>query len=345
MRRKTDSQLAGACRYMALMALAIVMAGCAVGGSAAPVPTQTRVATPRPSPTPTPAAVSWLRGSTLLTIYGRGFGIVPVLGRLGYDNGFSDMERQIQPFVQGVRANNGGKRVLIGVHLIYAIATGCGPKDNCLAYLDDGTDIVKTYIQPAAKRGWLVVLDDQLGLSSPQTEVRRIIAKGYLRYGNVGVALDPEFRARPGQQTPGIPVGTVDASEINQAQALLDGYARAMHLRHHIVLVVHQFQPPMISRRDALRSDFPMVDLTVIADGFGPPDAKAQVYSDMLATPISRNIRWRGIKLFYPNPDEHAGHGDNPVMGWDAVFGKVGFLEANGVRYFVRPPPDIVVIA
>jgi hypothetical protein len=39
-----------------------------------------------------------------------------------------------------------------------------------------------------------------------------------MKYDNVHVAFDPEFHAQPGQQDPGIPVGTVTASQINEAQ-------------------------------------------------------------------------------------------------------------------------------
>jgi len=329
------------------IALVLGVGGCAAGSAAQPAPTATRIptATPFPSPTPIPRPVSWLNHSTLLTIYGRGFGNTPILGRLGFDNNFADMQRQIQPFVQGIRAHNGGKRVLVGVHLIYAIATGCGPRDNCLGYLEDaGTNIVKDYIQPAAQRGWLVILDDQLGLSNPVAEIQRIIARGYLRYGNVEVAVDPEFRTRPSQITPGIPVGSVDASEINAAQAAINAYAQRMHLRHHIILIVHQFQFGMIANRGALRRDFPMVDLVLTADGFGPPQVKAHIYSDMLAHSVSPNVRWRGIKLFYPNPLEQAGHGDYPVMTWGEVFGQTPLYD-GAQRYFVRPPPDLVIIA
>ncbi len=315
--------------------------GLAARPSTTPVPPPTSI----PSPTPTPTPVSWLTRTTLLTVYGRAFNTAPILGRLGFDSSFADLQRQVQPFLQGIRANNGSQGTRVALHLIYGMATPCYEARNCLNYLDDsGVNIVKSYIQPAARRGWLVILDDQLGSSDPAAEVRRIISRGYLRFDNVEVGLDAEFRSVPGQPVPGIPVGSVTAPEINRAADLLNRYTVAHHLRHHKVLLVHQFQWQMIAQRNLLRKDFPDLDLAIIADGFGTPGIKTHVYSDLLSRPTSPNILWRGIKLFYPNPYEQAGHLDDPLMTWQEVFGHAPVYDGNG-RYFVRPMPNIIVIA
>lgn len=300
---------------------------------------------PLPSPTPLPPPVSWLKRTTLLTIYGRSFGNAPILGQLGSDNSFADLTRQVQPYLAGIRANNGGRQTRVGVHLIYALATPCDAARNCLLYLDDtGVNIVKQYIEPAARRGWLVILDDQLGLSNPVAEVRHMISRGLLRYDNVEVALDPEFRAAPGQTTPGIPVGTVTAAEINQAQYVLNNYLKSIHPRHHKLMMVHQFQVGMIQDRTQLRENFRDIDPVIIADGFGPPNIKVHVYHDLLSHSLSRKIRWRGIKLFYPNPYEQAGHGDNPLMTWRQVFGHEPIYD-GGIPYRINPMPNVIIIA
>ncbi len=300
---------------------------------------------PAPTAIPTPPPVSWLKKTTLLTIYGRGFNTAPILGRLGFDSSFADLQRQVRPFLQGIRANNGGQGTRVALHLIYGLATPCSEARNCLNYLDDtGVNIVKTYIQPAARRGWLVILDDQLGSSNPAAEMQRIISRGYLRFDNVEVALDPEFRSAPGQATPGIPIGSVSAPELNQAAYLLNRYALAHHPRHHKLMLVHQFQWQMIAQRNQLRENFRDVDPVIIADGFGTPGIKTHVYSDLLSRPDSRKVRWRGIKLFYPNPYEQAGHLDYPLMTWQQVFGHAPAYDGSQ-RFFVRPMPNIVVIA
>jgi len=55
-------------------------------------------------------------------------------------------------------------------------------------------------------------------------------------------------------------------------------------------------------------------------------------------------VVWRGIKLFYPNPYEHAGHADWPVMSWPQVFGRAPAID-GGRRYYVRPAPQVVIVA
>jgi len=318
------------------------------GTPGTPIATPAHPVHPAPPAPPAPVAhgpASWLIGTTLLTVYGRAFGVAPILGRLGMDNNFADLEWQIQPYAQGIKANNGGTDPRIGVHLIYAMATPCSPGGSCLAYLDDaGVDIVKSYIQEAARRHWLVILDDQLGLSDPLTEVKRMIARGYLKYDNVEVALDPEFRATPGQADPGIPIGSVTAAEINGAQEAVNAYAAGLRLPHRKIVLVHQFQQGMIANRATLRSDLPYIDPVVVADGFGPPALKARIYSELLGRGVSSEVKWRGIKLFPFNPYENAGHGDDPLISFPQLFGHVPTIDVRGQKYYVRPGPNVIII-
>jgi len=314
-------------------------------------PSATATRTPMPQPTKrapvhaTHRPYSWMAQTTLLTIYGRAFSTAPILGRLGMDDNFTQLEWQVQPYARGIKANNGGTDPRITVHLIYAMAVPCGVTGNCLYYLDDaGVDIVKTYITEAARRHWLVILDDQLGRSDPATEMQRIISKGYLKYDNVEVALDPEFRTAAYQSTPGIPVGTVSAAELNAAGAMLNAYAARLGLLHRKIMMVHQFREDMITARQTLRQDLFYVDTVIVADGFGPPGLKAHIYDELLGPGVSDAIHWRGIKLFPFNQYEGAGHGDFPEMTWPQVFGRAPALD-GGTGFIVQPIPNVVVIA
>ncbi len=290
--------------------------------------------------------LSWMSAQPILTIYGRGFGIAPILGQLGSDSSLDDMAQQVQPYVAGITANDGARPPVVAIHLIYALATPCSPGSNCLLYLDDtGVDIVKDYIIPAAKRHWLVVLDDQLSESNPVAEVQRLIAKGYLQYDNVEIALDPEFRAVPGQDTPGIPVGTVDGAEINAAGAIVNAYCAHRHMAHGKILMFYQFQTGMITNRQTLRNDYPYVAAVDVADGFGQPATKVSVYQALFGPGSDPGPIWRGIKLFYPNSYEQAGHGDYPVMTWPQVFGKATTDDGAGHIYRIQPQPNIIIIA
>lgn len=312
-----------------------------------PIPPTSTPLPPTATPTVT-SATSWLRNATLLGAYGRAFGVAPILGRLGMYDNIEEMAADMTRFADGIRAVNGGKPVITEIHLIYALAMPCEASSDCLLYLEAlDPQIVEHYIKPAQARGWLVVLDTQLGRSDPVTQINRMIARGYLKYDNVEVALDPEFHVVPGHTLPGVPVGTITAQQLNDAQALLDAYVQKEHLAHKKILIVHQFGdkevndgvPFMIQNKTAVR-DYPNVDLAIIADGFGGPDTKVFKYNRMTDSSVYPFIQFRGIKLFPPNPYEKAGHYDKPMLTFRQVFG----LDPTPQKERVLVPPDVVIM-
>lgn len=291
----------------------------------------------------TPKPRSWLAGTTLLTVYGRSFGAAPILGRLGMDHSFADVARQVRPYVRAVHRFGGARHVRIAIHLIYGLATPCTSETTCLLYLDDdGVNIIKRYIKPAARRGWLVILDDQLGRSSPYSEIERMIARGYLRYDNVEVAFDPEFHATSQQALPGVPPGFVSAGQLNLAQRTLSRYCVLRHLLHRKLMLVHQWTAAMIRHRSTLEDRIPYVDPVLVMDAFGAPADKVQAYDHLLGVGHDLDVRWRGIKLFPPNPYEMAGHLDDPILSWRQVFGLDGV--GNGAQTYVHPMPNVIVM-
>jgi len=316
-----------------------------------PTLSSTPTATPAPTVTQTPERRGsfFEDGATMLTVYGRGFKIAPILGFLGQYKGYEDMERDVKKrFYPVIQEQNGGKPIIPTVHLIYALAIPCSPGDDCLLYLEStGTDIVKDYIEPAQKMGWHVILDAQMGRSDPVTQVNRMIDRGYLKYENVHVALDPEFKVYPGRQMPGIPVGQLDARELNRAMELVDQHARQVGLKRRKMFMVHQFGDPevndgvpfMIVNKKELKPP-PTIDLVLDADGFGGPEAKASKYNRMLDSGVYPFVQYRAIKLFLPNP-EAPNHYDKPQMDWPSVFGKKDTPGGRRMRW----PPNVIVIA
>lgn len=327
----------------------------AFGGADAPTatavpatPTVAPTATPSPTPTPEPPK-SAIEGKTWLTLYGRGWGIAPILGRLGMYENPDDMVREITPWIEEIKLHNNGKEVVPVIHLIYAMAIPCEPDNHCLLYLDTaGEDIVEDYIKPAAERGWQVILDSQIGSSNPVEQVQRMIDRGYLAYPNVHVALDPEFHVYPGEDLPGIPIGQLDAADLNEAQRILNDYVAEQGLPVKKVMMVHQFGDPMvddgvpymITNKKTLET-YENVDLVLDADGFGAPAAKTRKYNLMLDDEEYPFIKYRAIKLFFFNPYEERHHGDFPEMTWPQVLG----VEEINPELKIRWQPDIIVVA
>ena len=285
-----------------------------------------------------PGTRSILSENTLFTVYGRAFGRSPVLGRLGTYKNFEDAEIDIRPWIQGIQQRNAEKGVIPAIHLIYAMAIPCEPEDDCLLYLEGiDKDPVRTYIEPAAKRGWMVVLDTQIGKSTPVQQVKRIIDKGYLEYENVAVALDPEFHVNEGAKRPGTPIGTIHASQINQVQQMLNDYVRTQHQSKKKILIVHQFGdanvndgvPFMIQDKKELKT-YENVDLVINADGLGEPAIKVIKYNKMT-----------DVKIFFPNRWEKGGHFDRPPMNLDEIFG----MKPVKGKLQMKDQPDVIIIA
>ena len=288
---------------------------------------------------------SWLSGTTLLSVYGRGFNTAPGLGRLGQDRSFDDVARQVAPTVTAMRAAIPQRHVRIAIHLIYGLATPCAAQDTCLIYLDDtGVDIVRRYIRPAQRRGWLVVLDDQLGRSNPVSEIRHMAARGYLRFDNVEVAFDPEFRTAPGQTTPGFPTGSVDASELNAAQLLMNSQGQAQNLAHRKLMLIHAWNTDMIHHRFRIDRILSHVEPVFVMDGIGAPAEKVRVYNSLFATVSGQPSALGGVKIFGPGSYAMPGQIDTPVMSWPEVFGAEPTVDGDGTPYRMSPAPAVVVL-
>lgn len=290
-----------------------------------------------------------LENNTVFTVYGRAFDRAPILGRLGTYKNFDAMAEDLPKWVDQVKKLNDHKPVVPGVHLIYALAVPCQERGDCLQYLEGPASlIIDNYIKPAAERGWIVVLDTQLGRSNPVAQVNRMIEKGYLKYENVHVAIDPEFHVYPDKLTPGIPVGTVEAAQINEVQRILDDYVKSQGFKTKKMLIVHQFidqavsvgTRTMIENKKEIRT-FENVELVIDADGLGTPSLKVWKYNRMTDAKTYPSIRFRGIKIFYPNTWEKAGHFDKPPMTMEQVFGIVPVSKLLQIA----TKPNLVIIA
>ncbi len=290
--------------------------------------------------------LSVLQRHSLLSVYGRSFGVAPVLGMLGALNSFDELERSVEPWVRGM-SEFAEAPVKVAPHLIYALARTCyTADDSCMIFLDaSGVDLIEEYIKPAADRDMAVILDSQLGRLSPTYFIRRMIDAGYLAYPNVHVALDPEFATKPDQDTPGKPTGTLSASSINQVQALLASYVREEGLSHKKVLIVHQFVDAVSDSWSMVPGKrniqiYPEVELVFDADGFGSPNAKVSKYNAITSPTAYPQFEWRGIKIFQHNA-RAPWASDTPVMTPRQIYGVDP--TSNGRRMWA--PPHLVVVA
>jgi len=236
-----------------------------------------------------------LAGNQVLAFYGKPNS--PFMGILG-----EYPKEKLAPLLEGYARlyddANGALGVVPAFYLIYGT---CWPEGD-IGRLNKA--IVESYIEFAAERGWLVFLDHQLGKYSVAESVRDMLP--YLRYPNVHLAIDPEWRTlKPMQE-----IGSITGTELNEAQRMVDEYLRDNDLPGIRMLVVHQFKPTMIRDSETVRAGFDRVVLVHTADGFGSPSLKKNTYANNAR---SINMPVKGFKLFFESKVVGAGW-DKPLM-------------------------------
>jgi hypothetical protein len=198
---------------------------------------------------------------------------------------------------------NGSRGVRKAFYLIYGTVQ---PKGR-IGYLTEET--IETYLDFALKNDILVFLDHQIGRYDPVTSLKEMLP--YLRYPNVHLALDPEWRTALPMQV----IGSVSAEELNRAQEEMSRYIDENKIPGERMLVVHQFDWRMIEDRDKVASAYKQVNLVHCADGFGSPSLKRNTYA---YNALAANMPIKGFKLFYNFDIPGAGY-DDPLLSPEEV--------------------------
>jgi len=262
----------------------------------AATPTSTEAATPAgPTMVLSPAdSTSLFQNCQMIAYYG--FPDVPQMGIVGE----YDPDTVVQKLLAQAKAYddiNGFRGVAPTIQLIYAVAQDHQTPDGTyLQRMSD--DMVQQWIGLADKYDLLLVLDIQMGSSTVDAEFPHV--EKFLKNPRVHLGLDPEFVVGPGE-VPGGQFGSLDVSQINTAQHLLQKLVDENHLPNK-VLIVHQFLNEMITNKSQIEN-VPGVDLVIDQDGFGNPDQKTGNYRKFVKIDGAEH---GGFKLFYKQ--------DEPLM-------------------------------
>jgi hypothetical protein len=241
----------------------------------------------------------YLFGSDLLVYYGhpnsRQMGI---LGRYTKD----ELLEQMTALAAEYDALNGEKGIIKGFYVIYGTVWPEGE----IGRIKEAT--LLPWIEFALENDMLIFLDHQIGKYDPVESLKEMLP--YLKYPNVHLALDPEWRT----DKPMKEIGTVTAAELNTCQEVMSQYIQENELGDRL-LVIHQFNYRMISNRADVRTDYTQVHPILCADGFGAPWLKKDTYAYIAA---ASNISNKGFKLFYDFEIPGAGI-DSPLMSPEEV--------------------------
>jgi hypothetical protein len=203
------------------------------------------------------------------------------------------------------------------VKLAFEIIASVAQRDP----MDDGSYLVRTdpqlikeYADYTAQHDMLLILDVQFGRTTVQAEIAAV--RDWLKLPNVALALDAEFAVKKGE-TPGVDLGSLDATEVTYAQQEMVKIAQEAAIPPKI-LILHQFNYYSVTNKDKIKP-MPGVQFVLEVDGFGTPDQKRLTYSVMTENPI----QFHGFKLWYSGEDD-------PLMSPTDVLA-------------LTPVPDIVI--
>jgi hypothetical protein len=147
------------------------------------------------------------------------------------------------------------------------------------------------WVKAAGEANTYVVLDLQPGTMDFLTQARMF--EDLLAQPHVGLALDPEWRLRPGQRHMQ-QVGQVSAAEVNEVTAWLARLVAGRRLPEKLV-ILHQFQVRMIPDRQEVQHRRGLV-LMVHADGNGTPEQKLQTWRILKEDlPAGMRLGWKNF--------------------------------------------------
>jgi len=175
------------------------------------------------------------------------------------------------------------------MELIAVVAAGA-PGDDGLYRMRQSDSVIRRSLKAARKAKALLILDIQPGRSDFFTETKRL--RKWLKYPDVGLALDPEWRMGP-SEIPGKVIGHVTAREVNATTDWLNKLTHRYKLPQKLLLI-HQFTDDMIPEKELKERDGLAYVLNV--DGFGAQGLKIAKYKNFVKQ--APGFR-RGFKLFY----------------------------------------------
>ena len=156
------------------------------------------------------------------------------------------------------------------------------------------------WVEAAEAAGMFVVLDLQPGRTDFLTQAKRYA--DLLRRPRVGLALDPEWRLRPGEKHL-VRIGQVGVDEVNAVGTWLADLVRDHRLPPKI-LTLHQFQTRMVTERHRLDTSRPEIQWLVHVDGQGGQGAKQATWE------VLRRDLPAGVFLGWKNFE----HEDQPML-------------------------------
>ncbi len=227
------------------------------------------------------------RARRLVAMYGH-----PATSQLGVlgEQDPSEGVARLASIAEGYDAD--GSDVVLAFEIIATVASARAGRDGDYSN-ETALDDIRPWIDEAAANDMYVVLDLQSGRTDFLTQAKHY--EEFLRLPHVGLALDPEWRLRPGEVHLR-QIGTVDAAEINRVVRWLAGLVREEALPQKL-LILHQFRFSMITNRELIETPAELA-VMIHMDGQGPINTKYSTWNALTGEPDAHRFYW-GWKNFY----------------------------------------------
>jgi hypothetical protein len=222
----------------------------------------------------------------MVALYGNP--LTAALGPLGEQGPQESVER-LRPIAAPYDGD--GKQVLLTFEIITTMASsGAGPDGNFSAETD--VEFIEPWIEVALANDMYVLLDLQPGYTDFLTQAK--LYADLLLDPHVGLALDPEWRLKPGEVHLE-QIGSVTAAEVNEVAEWLAALVREHDLPQK-VLLIHQFDPIMLPDRELIETP-PELAVIIQMDGHGTMELKMSSWNRLTTGDGARF--WWGWKNFY----------------------------------------------
>lgn len=254
------------------------------------------------------------KSKLLIGYYGRSN--TPALGVLG-QNSIDDLVVKLKEKAAYFNRELDNKvDVQLAFHLIHSLATrDPGRRNDYLLGMSE--KMVMKYIKKAQQENFAVIIDLQLGTKNAHEAVVPVLK--YLKYDNVHIAIDPEFKIpKHRRYPPGKYIGHIFGDDLNKTQEIISTYLKENNIQGKRDLIVHMFHERMLRKREEVKN-FDNINLIYNIDGHGNPAVKIKIYN-ALYTQEESHLAKSGFKIFYNNDSQIMT--PKQIMGWEPINGR-----------------------
>lgn len=261
----------------------------------------------------------------LIGFYGRPY--AKSLGILGECN-IDELTNKMKLVKKEYEQISNGVKITPTYHIIKDVATLESGGDNDHIKPLNETLIMK-YINRAQKENFAVILDVQLGTMTPIQAIKPILK--FLKYPNVHLAIDPEFKIPTHRRyPPGKFIGHIFAKDVNEVQEAMQNYMIENNIEGKRMLLIHMFYKRMLRNKEQVKS-YDSINLTYNIDGHGRGATKVKIYNHLYNQEANK-VAQGGFKIFYKN-DVKPLMTPKQILGLEPVKGAMIWKSPNYINY------------